>query len=383
MLKKTLDKETGENKSPQMLVLGGNKLMYHEKELLKWKKGDIFPPVYVEFGPTTFCNHACIHCYVEELIKKRTSLDDEVYMRFMEEIGDYGVKALLLAGCGEPLLHKSTPKALETAVKHGTDVALSTNGIPITDKNLPILMDNLTYLRLTINGGSKESYVKTHRCRDEDWEIILKTMDKLAEYKTKNNSKCTLGVYTVANDYNFSEIENWTKTVKEKGFEYIIIKPANPVFGVKPNKITYEELIPFLKKAEKQASDNFTVQARHDLFEEGYISGHRHKQCLATPFVCVVDSDGSVYTCNWFWGNKKFKYGNLNEKTFPEIWESERAKEIREKISSKNFDLSNCGACKQASLNEFLWKLNNGEMTLEKIKEIKDTTPLPEHINFI
>ena len=72
----------------------------------------------------------------------------------MKEIGQFGVKAVTLGGCGEPFLHKSTARAIEIAVENGTDVGALTNGIPIRDKDIPSLMENMTYLRFSVNGGS-------------------------------------------------------------------------------------------------------------------------------------------------------------------------------------------------------------------------------------
>jgi len=154
--------QTTKKKLPN-LQLSGNKLIYHQKELRNWLSGEIFPPIFIEFGPTNACNHRCINCYVQSIAKKPISMKNDVYLRFMEGIGDYGVKAITLAGCGEPMLHRTTPEAIETAVNHGTDVGMFTNGVPITDNSIPQLMVNLTYISFTINGFSNKSHQAIHR----------------------------------------------------------------------------------------------------------------------------------------------------------------------------------------------------------------------------
>ena len=143
-------------KPTQKLKLNDHKLMWHTEELTKWEKGEIFPPITIDFGPTSWCNHRCIHCYIQdtESFQKPRSLREDIYFRFMKEIGQYGVKAVVLGGCGEPFLHKSTTRAIKIAVENGTDVAALTNGIPIKDKDIPSLMENMTYLRFSVNGGS-------------------------------------------------------------------------------------------------------------------------------------------------------------------------------------------------------------------------------------
>lgn len=350
------------------LMLSGNKLMYHQDRLLAWQRGEKFAPIFIEFGPTTYCNHKCIHCYVQDVVNEPVSMNSEIYLRFMQEIGDYGVKAIVLGGCGEPTVHKTTPRAIEVAVEHGTNVGMFTNGVPITDKMIPTLIDNLTYIRYSINGCSEKSHIFTHRSKKGDFTKVMNNLAKTVKHKQDNNSQCTIGVYTVLFKENANELNDWVKRLQGEGVDYVLIKPASVGIGkmqfVEPTKIDeYKDILDNLKKFE---TDNFKVQVRTDLFSEGY--KRDYERCLGLPFMCAVDADGSVYACNWFWGNKDFVYGNLNEKTFPEIWESEKKEKIVKKISSGEFDISGCcGSCRQNSINSLLWKLSNP----------------PAHINFI
>lgn len=350
-----------------ILKLHGTKLMYHIDTLLKWKNNEMFPPIFMEFGPVSGCNHHCIHCYVKGYNQKIELMKENVYLRFMREIGEYGVKAVVLAGCGESLIHKATPKAIEIAKKSGTDVGMFTNGIHITDNNIYSLLTNLTFIRLTINGCSKESYSKIHRCDPKDWEKIIENLKNLVACKKKNNLSCTIGVYTIFLNDNMTELEKWIKKLKEIGVDYVIIKP--PEVGL--DKVKYVDLVkvkyyePVLKQIALMNSPNFTIEIRWDLFKEGCVKDY--KQCLGLPFMCAVDADGSVYACNWFWKKDSFKYGDLNKNTFKEIWEGERKAKIIERVSSEHFDFSECGLCRQNSINKFLWELINP----------------PDHINFI
>lgn len=60
-------------------------------------------------------------------------------------------------------------------------------------------------------------------------------------------------------------------------------------------------------------------------------------------------------------------YGNLNEKSFIEIWQSQRAKDILKKVS-ENPDFKYCDTlCRSHNINKFLWELNC----------------VPQHVNFI
>jgi GTP 3',8-cyclase len=375
------------------LKLSGNKLAYHREILSKWKNNEAFPPIYILFGPTSYCNHKCVHCYVQDEVQKPISISEEVYLRFAKEIGEYGVKALVLEGCGEPLFHKTTIKAIETAVKSGTDVGILTNGVLIKEKDIPSLMENLTYMRFSVSGGSYESYSFIHGCPPHDWDKVRNNMRKCVDYRDKNNSKCTLGAYTLMSDKNINEIEDWVKEVKDMGFDYITIKPPAPglnhVVYVKQSEL--ERCEPMFDRISKMSDNRFKVEIRRDLFEKKGGCERDYGQCFGLPFMCAIDSDGSVYACNWFWGNKDFCYGNINEKTFSEIWEGDRKKELIKRISSEDFDFGSCGECRQNSINKFLWDLkrNTGLFRLiddakawEEANHLSMNHP-PVHINFI
>ena len=78
--------------------LRSHKLLHHPKEIKDYQEGKMFPPIFIEFGPVGGCNHRCVHCYVQKILNTPPEMmDTDVYIRFMEEIGDYGVKAIVLA----------------------------------------------------------------------------------------------------------------------------------------------------------------------------------------------------------------------------------------------------------------------------------------------
>jgi MoaA/NifB/PqqE/SkfB family radical SAM enzyme len=77
---------------------------------------------------------------------------------------------------------------------------------------------------------------------------------------------------------------------------------------------------------------------------------------------------------------KKYHIGNIAEKSFKEIWKSERYWEVLKLIASEKFNACTmCGSlCLQHKVNEFLWDLKENEKSVEDYPGIA-----PQHINFI
>ena len=95
-----------------------------------------------------------------------------------------------------------------------------------------------------------------------------------------------------------------------------------------------------------------------------------------------LSGSGLVAPCGMLFNKKYKKYhiGNIVDKSFKEIWKSERYWEVMGLIASREFDTTTmCGTlCLQDRVNEFLWDLKHGEALLKDVKAKK-----PEHVNFI
>ena len=307
-------------------------------------------------------------------------MSPDLYLKTIRDMADYGVSAICLEGTGEPLLHKTTPEAVKLGFDLGVDMSMLSNGACLNEKNIPILVDNLTFLRFTINGTDTESYSQIQRpLRSEDWDRVRDNLENYANYRrkhggqTNNGAGSSIGVYTIISEQSIPNLVKWVKEVKDRGADYIIIKPAGKAMANRPapNRVGKEtntqKLYETLLEVNSLNSDDFKVQCRMDLFddpEECY--SKEYSVCYGLPFACCIDGDGSVYGCNWYWQDDDFRYGNLNEASFKEIWEGDRKKNIIDAVqnstelpSGRTFSLEKCGACRQDQINRTLWNLKN------------------------
>ena len=81
------------------LKLSGNKLLgnlTNLERITSWNKGENPPPIYIQFGPVSYCNHKCVLCYVEGNMTG-DRLSSEVYLRSIREMAEFGVGAAVAA----------------------------------------------------------------------------------------------------------------------------------------------------------------------------------------------------------------------------------------------------------------------------------------------
>ena len=175
-----------------------------------------------------------------------------------------------------------------------------------------------------------------------------------------------------------------SKLGRELGVDYLVIKHCSDdeehTLGVDYN--AYDKMIETMKEAETYSTDTYQVSVKWSKIQS---HGHKcYKLCYGAPFIIQMSGSGLVAPCGMFFNDKYKEYhiGNIKEKRFKEIWESDRYCEVMKKISNPPFDTNrDCGTlCLQHKTNEEIWKIveeNSGQ-----IPDV-DMSKLPQHINFI
>ena len=104
-----------------------------------------------------------------------------------------------------------------------------------------------------------------------------------------------------------------------------------------------------------------TADFTHPLwFRELKTNDKEFKVCRATPLITIIGADMKVYLCCQWRGNLKYVVGDLTNKTFKEVWNSEQHKKLVDSI-----DVKKCYPCKYKNYNITIEKaFVNDEMHL-------------------
>jgi len=340
--------------------IDNHKLMYHPERIAEWReKGDCYP-IYVEFGLTNNCNHRCSFCALDFVVGegKIEYIDSKIVINTLKQMSKKGVKSVMFAGEGEPILHKDIGLFTKTAKNYGMDVSITTNGIAFTEEKIEQCMPNLSWMRFSIDSGSSENYSIVHGTKPKDFERLINNLENAVKFRNENNLETTIGTQFLALSQNIGEAPKLAKILKDIGVDNLQIKPyshhpgSSNDFSIEMNYYNKLE-----KELEKFNSDDFKILFRKKSIER-LEEGITYNECYGLPFFALIDAKGNVMPCNLFYGNKKFSYGNLNENTFTEIWEGKRRKEIIEKINKKGVKDCRLG-CRLDPINKYLDRLSN------------------------
>lgn len=347
--------------------MDSHKLLFHPKRVSEWLDGKLIYPIEMEVGISGACNHRCIFCAVDYMEYKPSMLKAEVLIPNLKIMGQKGLKSIIYAGEGEPLVNPEAPEIFNQTKANGIDVAMSTNGVLFTKEKAEYCMKALSWIRFSIAGMTDSTYEKIHQCRKGDLQRVLKNMSEAVLVKKKQKLMTTLGAQLLLLPENKDEVIDLAKTMREIGFDYFTVKPfsQHPQSKVKL-QVDYSESEEIGRELKEYETDNFKIYFRSKSIENLGIE-KPYDKCSGMNFMTYMDSAGNIFPCIVFMGKEDFIYGNINNDTFDEIWESDRAKKIRN-IFDEKFIKMNCRKnCRLDEINKYLYELHH----------------LSNHVNFI
>jgi radical SAM protein with 4Fe4S-binding SPASM domain len=343
-----------------MTEIDNHKLMYHPERVAEWKvQGDCFP-VYVEIGPTNRCNHKCVFCALDWVEHGSQDIDKDVMIRNLEDMASHGVKSIMFAGEGEPLLHKNICDFVETARGYGMDVSLTTNGVMFNKEKADRILKHFSWVRFSIDAGTRQSYSKIHRTRESDFDKMLDNLKYASELKKEKGYNVTIGTQILLLSLNQDEILEAAKLLKQNGADNLQIKPySHHPLSRNDYSLDYKKIKGLNERLQLVADEKFKVFYREHTMER--MSDKRsYTECAGLSFFTLIDAKGNVIPCNLFYNNNDFTYGNLNKNSFSEIWEGERRKGVLAKLRERGVKSCREG-CRLDTVNRYLHRLKYPE----------------------
>ena len=327
-----------------------HKLHFHPQRVAEWQvsrgtwdEAQAIYPIYVEISPVGACNHRCTFCAVDYIGYQSVMLEADVLAQCLFEMVGLGIKSVMFAGEGEPLLHKQINDICLAATIAGMDVAFTTNGVLLDRLDLT----GMGWVKVSINAGTRSSYVAIHRAQEKDWDRVWSNVKDAVQRK----GPCTLGVQMVLLPENLDEIYRLEQLCADAGVDYLVLKPySQHKFSLTHQ---YQGFAPLEihPRWERTIFREQTAKTREISYEK----------CQATPyFWAYIMASGEVYSCSAYLMDERFRLGNINTESFREIWQGERRHQNWELVSDA-LDIHECRVnCRMDKANRYLTDLVNG-----------------------
>lgn len=267
------------------------------------------------------CNARCNMC---DVWHHPTKLPEEIGLDVIEKLPD--MYYLNITG-GEPFVRQDLSDIIEVMRKKTKRIVISTNGY-FTDKIVSLCKKYPDLgIRISIEGLPKTN--DAIRQIPDGFDRGLRTLLELRSMGLKD-----IGFGMTVQDMNFKDLVPLYHLAKALGYEFATATVHNSHYFCKSdNKIDNKEMVilefkRLIRELLKSKKYKEWFRAYFNLGLINYIEGNpRFLACEMGDAGFFIDPWGDVLPCNGM--NQKESFGNLREKSWDEIWNGERAKEVR------------------------------------------------------
>ncbi|MBI4804301.1 MAG: radical SAM protein [Desulfovibrio sp.] len=350
-------------------AIDGHKLMLHPDRVAAWvAAGDDWEalkkiyPLYVEISPIGACNHRCTFCALDYMGYAPKQLDAGLMVERLAEMGEKGVRSVMFAGEGEPLLNTRINEMVEAASSAGIDTSFTTNGVLLGDRFVERSLSKVSWIKVSCNAGSPETYKAIHRCPEGDFDKVRANLRRAVEARQANGWGVSIGVQILLLPENVHEVEDLARICRDEiGVDYLVVKPFSQhkrSHNRQYENIDYGPHLSLKERLDAMSTERFSVVFRATTMQN-YSRAKAYSSCFSTPFFwAYVSSTGDLVSCSAFLGDERFKLGNIQEHSFAEVWEGARRRISLEMMH--NLDITECRSnCRMDKINAYLWRLRN------------------------
>ncbi len=254
---------------------------------------------------------------------------------------------------GEPFMREDLKDIVRELYKKSDRIVISTNGF-FTDRIVDLCREFPDVgIRISIEG--LEDTNNEIRGLEDGFNRGYTTLKTLVEMGMKD-----VGFGMTVQDKNAPDLVALYDISNELGMEFATASLHNSFYFVESNNIINDRLMVaqnFENLINRLLESNSPKKWFRAYFNHGLInyifSQKRLLPCDMSFDTFFIDPFGDVMPCN---GTKeKEVMGNLNTQTFDELWNSERAQEVRKKVRCCNRNCWMIGSVSPA-MHKYIWK---------------------------
>lgn len=259
---------------------------------------------------------------------------------------EWGVKAVCLAGGGEPTLHYDCKPFIEECGKQGLDLGFVTNGYLVNKDWWKIINKSCKFVGFSMDAGTAKDYAKVKGVRAENFDKTIANLKGIADTK----GDVQIGYKFLLDEFNQHSIYKAAKIARDIGCNHFQFRPAidDHIYTDSETEAIWQQISDARRDFESSDYQVFGVQHK---FNANLSKKHKFEKCRATMLTSTWTADGYVYMCTDSRGNKWSKLINHypNPQKVIDYWGGDNH---WVKVSKINFK-RNCDRCTLTAYNEF------------------------------
>ena len=138
----------------------GHKILKHPDAIKKFQDTGIATPIVMHLMLTSECQLRCEFCSVWNR-KQHENISFDSIKWLMPQMRELGLRAVILSGGGEPLLHPEFEEIIAYLASQGLKIGVITNGLKLSELS-ETTINSFTWVRISLNALD---YVKASKLR--------------------------------------------------------------------------------------------------------------------------------------------------------------------------------------------------------------------------
>ena len=308
-------------------------------------------PISIAIEPTTSCNLRCPECPsgLRSFSRPTGMLDENFFRKTMDELHKE-IFYLTFYFQGEPYLNPKFLEMVKYASEKNIYTSTSTNAHYLDDANAKATVESgLDRLIISIDGTTQESY-QSYRIGG-DLQKVMDGTKNILKWKKVLKSKTPHVIFQfVVFRQNEHEVEEIKKLGKQLGVDEVKIKSAQIYDYENGNeRIPTKEKYSRYKKAKAPSSVSPEGGETGAIYSFPLGEGRDGaSSCWKMWHSCVITWDGKIVPC-CFDKDAKHPLGNLQEKSFKEIWLNGSYTKFRSALLKSRKEIDICQNCSEGT----------------------------------
>ncbi len=306
------------------------------------KRYDNLPPISVELHLTDNCNLCCPWCTDRDLHGAGAMFSLEKVCELMRTFGQAGT-GVTLEGGGEPTIYPQFKEVVNYGYQNNVHLGLITNGtVDISE-----VINRFKWVRISLDSSNKKEYIQ-----EKGKDFFDRVIANLKKYQPiRDTKKCFLGIGYVLTKRNYHDIENIVQLLDSLGVDYIYMRPVEEAPNIVPDR---EELYDLRKKM-LRLTENRRIKFKL-VINDRLEYDNAGLPCVAHSLTSIIHANGDVVCCEKR-RHDHINLGNIYDKTFLEIWESEEKKNATRKLLYPECQ-KGCSVCRITPFNKIFYNLD-------------------------
>jgi len=212
------------------------KALVHARNFEGILEGKVQPPIVVNMDLTNICNYSCRFCMFggrertdpsgQRFRFNAAKLEEGYVLQLPKLWKDWGVKAVCLAGGGEPSLHPDCLPFIKECGDQGLELGFVTNGYKVTPEWAETIARSCKFVGFSVDAGNKADYWATKGVPGDYFDRVIANIRAIAHERDKQGSRLQIGYKFVLDEMNHQSIYQAAELASQIGVNHFQFRPA-------------------------------------------------------------------------------------------------------------------------------------------------------------